>query len=422
LRAVILATLLASFSTIACKPATPKRVVLIVVDTLRSDFGGAETPTLLRLASSGTSVSALASFHQTSSSMAALWTGATPSLETPDAAKTLPWTGATWCGLARFGTGEAGSECLPLALPTIAERFRSAGYRTVGVASNNLLFRPAGFDRGFDEWQEVGLVSGQQRGESMAAFSRRAAKARNAVEVKTAALQAVEPYSSEFLFLYVHFMDVHDWYVPGDPTRPPTNVSLYVDAVTRFDRELDDFLVSLTKRGLLDDAVMIITADHGEALGEPHPVTPGLAHFANPSYEPVLAIPLILWPTHPEPSRPMRSEDLHRWLLERVGARPSTIKSPLSDDELFISELHYQTLRSGDWKFVRHRGGARSPLFNLKDDPRELHDLAASEPEVVARLTARIATISRVLAAAPSRGRESNASDADRLRALGYLQ
>ena len=40
-------------------------------------------------------------------------------------------------------------------LETLAEAFQQAGYWTAGVVGNRLLFRPAGYDQGFDEWVEV---------------------------------------------------------------------------------------------------------------------------------------------------------------------------------------------------------------------------------------------------------------------------
>jgi arylsulfatase A-like enzyme len=141
----------------------PERIVLVVVDTLRRDhlscYGGAvETPHIDGLAQRGrVFADALASFHQTSMSMAALFTGRTPSLESGAAGATLPWSGRTWCGMARFASSlEPGGPCLPRSLPTLGEAMREAGYETLGVSSNEFLFRPAGFARGFDAWVEVG--------------------------------------------------------------------------------------------------------------------------------------------------------------------------------------------------------------------------------------------------------------------------
>jgi hypothetical protein len=78
----------------------PEHVVLVVVDTLRRDhlsiYGAEiETPNIARLAARGAVVeNALASFHQTTLSMGALFSGRTPSLESGDPARASPQTGA----------------------------------------------------------------------------------------------------------------------------------------------------------------------------------------------------------------------------------------------------------------------------------------------------------------------------------------
>ena len=89
----------------------PERIILIVVDTLRRDFvsaygSGPPTPNLDALAARGQRLDrALASYHQTSMSMSALFTGRTPSLDRGVLVPSLPWNGTTWCGYARFAEG-----------------------------------------------------------------------------------------------------------------------------------------------------------------------------------------------------------------------------------------------------------------------------------------------------------------------------
>lgn len=65
-------------------------------------------------------------------------------------------------------------------------------------------------------------------------------------------------------------------------------VNFYDNGVVQADAYIHDLLASLQNKGYLQDALVVITADHGEALGE-H----GLFAHANSVREPVLAIPLI---------------------------------------------------------------------------------------------------------------------------------
>ena len=121
----------------------PQNILLIVVDTLRRDHVSAyadlaRTPNMDRLAEGGqVARGAVSSFHQTTMSMSALFTGRTPSLEWADGER-LEWNGKTWCGLTRFAQGP-GDDCIPSSLPTLAEGMRGLGYRTIGVVANELL-------------------------------------------------------------------------------------------------------------------------------------------------------------------------------------------------------------------------------------------------------------------------------------------
>lgn len=94
-----------------------KHIILIVVDTLRSDYlspYGSSLPTrnVERLAANGQIFSeVVASFHQTSMSMASLFTGQTPSIESGQRKYALPQSGRNWCGLSRFSAPH--DTCVP---------------------------------------------------------------------------------------------------------------------------------------------------------------------------------------------------------------------------------------------------------------------------------------------------------------------
>ena len=139
-----------------------ERIILIVVDTLRADHVGVygseiPTPRIDGLARNGTIFrNAIANFHSTTMSMAALFSGRTPSIESGDREKTLEWNTFASCGLARFSTPGFDDDCVPREMEMLAEALRSAGYWTMGVTSNKLLYRPYGYDQGFDDWVEVG--------------------------------------------------------------------------------------------------------------------------------------------------------------------------------------------------------------------------------------------------------------------------
>ena len=129
-------------------PQSAERVVLIVIDTLRRDqmslYGGpAPTPRMEEFARSGVALdTAVSSFHQTSMSMGALFTGRTPSLESGSPERPLTWNASNWCGMARFAS-DGDEACLPFDVDTLGEWMRRHGYWSAGIASNPLTFRPA---------------------------------------------------------------------------------------------------------------------------------------------------------------------------------------------------------------------------------------------------------------------------------------
>ena len=300
----------------------PERIVLIVVDTLRADFAsccreGTATPNLDGLARRGQRFpNAVASYHQTTASMGALFTGHTPSFEMAGD-EPMPWNGKTWCGMARFaGTDEAG--CLPAALPTLPEVLKEAGYWTIGITSNELLFAPAGFERGFDDWSQVSdpLPRGRKHIDDIVAQR----LARVAGRVNAAAFAAVERRPSDRFFLYVHYMDAHDYQERRDA---------YAEGVMKVDVGVGELLATLETQGLIDGSVVILSSDHGERIGEEHLLEGRPEHRGKPSFEEVLRVPLIIAPPRfDDPERLVRSQDLFD-IIARIGGAETKVSRDL---------------------------------------------------------------------------------------------
>jgi len=408
------APMLASCSRSEPRPEPhPTRIVLIVVDTLRRDhvsaYGGTvATPNVDRLAADGQLfTNAISSFHQTTMSMASMFTGRTPSIESVTRKLPLHWNGRTWCGLARFAPQTDEASCVPRSLPTMAERMGDAGYHTIGIASNELLFRPAGFERGFDEWFEIGTPLSDSVVDYKAAERARAAR-----YVNQKVRDALDARPDGATFLYVHYMDAHDWDLHGS----------YTEAVGALDVGIGRLLDDLAEQSFLDDAVVVLTADHGESLGERHPVPVQLGHLGNPSYEQVLQVPLIVMPAVLEnSSRLVRSQDIADLLLEIAGIESTSI-GDLDSDELYLSEVAYQTYRRGRWKSTVSRKDERFLLFDLEADPGETQDVATWNPTVAREHMRRIGELAKSLATTEAPPAVLSEADAQRLRQLGYLE
>jgi len=434
---LICASAMACGGTNRASDAGPtERVLLIVIDTLRRDFlssYGAEvsTPNIDALAARGQRFSNYtASFHQTSMSMGSLFTGRTPSLEFNRMERTLFWNSTTWCGLNRFSKDRDETLCIPPSVPTLAETIRAAGYWTIGVASNQFLYEPSGFSRGFDDWIEVG-----KKPETMGALARfklpDASASRFFGHVNEAALAAIDRRTSDRFFLYVHYMDVHDYGGRG--------AQRYAKAVGSVDWAIGKLLAELEDRDLLDGTRVILTSDHGERLLERHAVPGKPGHTGNPSFREVLDVPLIIAPPiDRDPEVFLRTQDLFGVIQEAVGIAPSPdllfgviqeavgiAPSPdlsLEADELFLSETDYRTYQRGHWKSSLRRDDGSFLLFDLDADPGELRNVATGNPDVVAEHRRRIGEIAEAVSARRAVVERLSEEDRERLRELGYLE
>ena len=400
---------------------TPERIVLIVVDTLRADvlppYGGPGTaPVIESLARRGQVFgNAIASFHQTSMSMAAMFTGLTPSLETGDPASPLGMTGPTSCGLTRFGAASDRRGCVPSSVETLAEVLKEAGYWTMGVVSNGLLFAPFGLQQGFDDWVQVGIGFVPPE-EVSPAERRRLNKSRAANVVNAAALEVLRRRPTERFFLYVHYMDVHDYVKTLDWRRE------YLAKIPKADEAIGEVLDVLEEERLLGDAVVIVTSDHGERLFEQHLVPGKISHQGNPSFEEVLQIPLIVTPPWFDDTESLvRTQDIFT-LIARIAGVETKLRPDLEPDELYLSESEWQTYRRGRWKSFRRRSDGAVYLIDLAGDPAEARDASRDRPAVVREHQERISILSRSLAATEAPRSELSPDYEGRLRALGYLE
>lgn len=396
-------------------PESAQRILLVVVDTLRRDHvaacGGAiPTPHVDRLAERGQVFSnVFSSFHQTTMSMGALFSGRTPSAESGVSRTPLGWTGRNWCGLARFAE-PAGDTCVPRKLETLAERLARAGYRTAGIVANAMLFRPQGYEQGFDEWIEVG--AGPE-----VTDARVRTRLRSAPHVLEAVRGVLPSLVGQKSFLYVHYVDVHDYRFAG---------KTYAQAVRGFDRAFGGLLDLLEASGWLEDAVVFFTSDHGETFDETHhPLPAHWGHGGNPSFESVLKIPLIVSPARFEaPDRILRGQDVTGLILETAGVRAvPAAATALAPDELFLGERSFLVYRKGRWKSIfRRRGLGGATLFDLQADPRETENLARRKPEIMLEHLSRVGELVRLLGSPPVSGDDLTREDLRRLRALGYAE
>src|SRR5712692_7602395 len=252
-------------------PATRPNVLLVTIDTLRADHlgcyghGGAATPTIDALAARGVRfVTAIAHVPLTGPSHASILTGRTP---------------------LGHGFRDNGGYVIPAEAKTAAEDFRQAGYRTAAFVSGFPLDRRFGFDRGFDAYDDH-LPKGNDPRRTP--YVERLADATTDAALRWLGSPVPAGAPASF-FLWVHYYDPHAPYEPPAALADRFRAAPYDGEIAFVDAQLARLLRGLEEKGALARTVVLVTADHGEALGEHGEDTHGL--FV---YDATLRVPWIM--------------------------------------------------------------------------------------------------------------------------------
>ncbi|GAB6165930.1 choline-sulfatase [Thermostilla marina] len=209
---------------------------------------------------------------------------------------------------------------------------------------------------------------------------------------------------------------------------PPETVKLareaYYARVEWIDHQIGEVLNTLRTSPFAENTVVIYTADHGENMGE-H----GL-WWKNCLYDTAARVPLIIswparWPGGQRRAGACASVDLVQTIAELADAKTPADWNGTSmiawlDDpsfpwkDLAVSEYYaayivsgIAMIRQGDWKYVYHcradeNHGPVRELYNLRTDPKELHNLAGDRGQQE-RLTAMHAALVQEIGEDPER-------------------
>lgn len=441
----------------ACTPEAPSgsSVLLITLDTTRADYLGCYgqpeplTPNLDRLAADGVVFEhAIAQASVTPVSHASLFTGLNPYAH----------------GLrVLHGVKE---NKLDERVPTLAEAMRALGYATAAFVSAFPASEHFGLAQGFDVFDSDFLVQPVEEIVSPAGLVQGGDNQRRADATTDRALEWLAEAPDRF-FLWLHYFDPHDPqmlppepYVDGVDRDGPvreTLRALYRREVAFMDAQIGRVLAALEESGRFDDLVAVVTADHGQGLGDHDWWSHGIL------YEEQIRVPLIL--RLPEGPRErgrridylVRSIDVMPTLLELVGIAPEgqppmqgrslvpLLDDPAAPDPGLVAyadalnilttlpfgglppdvkdDMHF-AVSDGSWTYIHHLlHPENSELYHLDDDPGQLVNVIAERPEETRRMQ-------RILVSHPFRpragdaeeGEEPSAEHIERLRALGYVQ
>jgi len=395
--------------------ATPEapNLVLVVMDTLRADRLGCygypkpTSPHLDRLAERGQR------FERAFST--ASWT--------------FPATASILTGLPPESHGVVSNEACTLhqGCITVAEVLQARGFTTAAFCANPLIAPERYFDQGFESF--VVAPGGG---------------ARPSREIVPQALEWLERNARHRFFLYLHLADPHTPHrpepeeaarlglsapppgwpegglnaLPHDPGLPfggvdPAHLRYAGDAydacVASGDRWFGALVDELEALGLADRTVIAFTADHGEEL-----LDRGEIGHGHGLHRELVRVPLVLAGPGIPPGRVVQETVSNRHLattlatlgsgeLDASGTGRFLLGEPLSGPVAFSTHrAHWGgttrpafALRTADWmlQWTGKPGDAVTGilLYDLRNDPDERVDVAASHPQTAARLRAGLA-------------------------------
>jgi arylsulfatase len=348
---------------------------------------------------------------------------------------------------------------IPDSIPSLAQLLKKRGYRTVAVSASLMVRRSpttfnrfGGFDAGFDVFDEECPLE-------------------SARCVNGQAFTHLVEYGKPFFF-YLHYMDPHG------PYRPPHShkkrfaleydgkasvklgvpaavqrmfaagrgqegteedlqhlVDLYDDEIAFFDSQFEILMSALEARGLMDDLIIVIAADHGEEFLE-H----GKLVHCHSLHDVLIKTPLIIKVPGVKGGRQVttvaQNLDIVPTVLDYMGIdtagygfKGSSLR-PAIEKRKRVYEYGYsfqgalRAVYDDRYKLIYDVEKEKYELFDVVADPGETHSISGREPETLARMRESLFEwLRRAEGGIASEDTLRQAKEAEeQLRAVGYIE
>jgi len=403
-------------------------VLLITLDTTRADALGSYgqrrpiTPNLDRLAAEGTQ------FQQCVSS----------------APSTLPSHSTLFTGRYPFVHGVRSNAGYVLSdeNTTLAEVLSAHGYKTYAEIAAPVIGGHTQLGQGFDRFHDLDFPDIQRKtivvrdGEEQRSVE---VDEREADDITNFGLRFIKENRNEKFFLWLHYFDAHQPYSPPGRFYETSSESAYHGEIQYIDEQINRVLAQIEGLGLRERTLVVVVADHGEAMGEHDEKTH--MYFV---YDGTIRVPLLFWgatvPKGLKIESLVRTVDIAPTILDMLNLPPlegiqgTSLLPLIKGESLDLDLVGYgeslephiifgtsvlRFVRKGKWKYI-HK--VEPELFDLTADPGELKNLSSAHPEIVERLRAEL---SALVAEAPEKVSGARTAidpaTAAQLEALGYM-
>ncbi len=399
------------------EPEGAKNVILITIDTCRADrlqsYGNKniQTPAETALARVGTRFTkAFTPVPITLPSHASIMTGNYPPLH---------------------GVRDNGMFSLNDSALTLAEILKASGYNTGAFIGAFVLDSQFGLNQGFDVYDDDPAKMGRTEGYLFAE--------RNAESVAGSALNWIKEVKSNSapFFAWLHFFDPHKEYSPPMPFSEAYSNNLYDGEIAYVDSVIGQFLDVLNKENLLNNALIVLTADHGESLGEHGEETHGLF-----LYDATVHVPLIMAmdgviPAGTVVHSQVSTIDIMPTVIDllnlpAVDTNGTSLKPIMKGEkvssntplymESYMPKSTYnwkpvRAIRTNSWKYI---SAEEDELYLVETDFWETDNIIAENPDIAEKLELMLekmtATFPKEKELTPIKGEAE-----EKLRSLGYL-
>lgn len=408
-----------SLSDFAGKDHKVKHVIVIIVDTLRVDvvscYGSQSpaTPQMDQLARDGIIFTkAISAAPWTLASVSSIMTGLSPSVHMATKARSR----------------------LPDAVTTLAEHLRDVGYFTGAIGYNPFLLPEFNTSQGFLDYHMFGASRvGCFTAELLRPFiPRQFGSEVTTSDLTEMAIHWLESNLENDFFLWIHYFDPHLPFAPPvqylPNVEPPSRIgtefngrrairagflvpsleekawikTLYDSEVQYVDDNIGRLVASLKRLDLYDDALIVLTSDHGEEFWEHR----GFEH-GHTLYDELLRVPLIIkLPSAASKGRVdkfVTTASITPTILDLCAIRyedndfsvgslqPLWAPNPevMEEEPVFSTGLVYyedrQSVVLDGFKYIRFLDGSHEELYDLVHDPEEQMSIASLSPDVVER-------------------------------------